>query len=154
MPDFQSMPHTILVIDDDPLIREFVDLVLSQAGHRATTAASGESGLEALNHVHADLVLLDIHMPGMSGLDMLRVVRQHRRLRTPVVMMTARSDIGTVRLATREGADGFIVKPFTANNLVRRVNAVLRGDRAAPRPAPAVPPTPAAPSGKAAFEID
>lgn len=143
------MPRSILVIDDAPLIREVVDLVLSHAGHRVAAAPSGEIGLEALAHVRADLILLDIQMPGMSGLDMLRVLRQHRRLRTPVIMLTARGDIATVRQATKQGADGYIVKPFTPPNLVKRVNALLSG-RAAPKAAP--PPSP--PTPPPTFEID
>jgi two-component system, OmpR family, response regulator len=148
------MPHSILVIDDDLLIREFVDLVLSQAGHRVTAAPNGTIGLEALSHVRADLVLLDIQMPGMSGLEVLRLMRRHRRLRTPVMMITARGDIDTVKLALNEGANGYIVKPFTAADLSKRVNALLSPEpRAATVPPPAAA-KPAAPRQPDTFEID
>jgi len=148
------MPHSILVIDDDLLIREFVDLVLSQAGHRVTAAPNGTIGLEALSHVRADLVLLDIQMPGMSGLEVLRLMRRHRKLRTPVMMITARGDIDTVKLALNEGANGYIVKPFTAADLSKRVNALLSPE---PRAAAVAPPPPAKPDASRqpdTFEID
>jgi two-component system OmpR family response regulator len=148
------MPNAILVIDDDPLIREFVDLVLSQSGHRVSAAPNGTIGLEALSHVRADLVLLDIQMPGMSGLEVLRLIRKHRRLRTPVMMITARGDIDTVKQALNEGANGYIVKPFTAADLSKRVNALLANEQKAPAP-PAPPPVrPAAPRQPDTFEID
>ncbi|MFT4252914.1 MAG: response regulator transcription factor [Caulobacter sp.] len=149
------MPHSILVIDDDPLIREFVDLVLSQAGHRVSGAPNGAIGLETLGHARADLVLLDIQMPGMSGLEALRVIRRLRRLRTPVMMITARGDIETVKQALNDGANGYIVKPFTAADLLKRVSALLAAEsRAAASPPPAqakpAPPPPALDT----FEID
>ena len=148
------MPNAILVIDDDPLIREFVDLVLSQSGHRVSAAPNGTIGLEALSHVRADLVLLDIQMPVMSGLEVLRLIRKHRRLRTPVMMITARGDIDTVKQALNEGANGYIVKPFTAADLSKRVNALLAQEQKAPTP-PAPPPVrPAAPRQPDTFEID
>ncbi|PVM90973.1 response regulator transcription factor [Caulobacter endophyticus] len=148
------MPHSILVIDDDLLIREFVDLVLSQAGHRVTAAPNGTIGLEALSHVRADLVLLDIQMPGMSGLEVLRLMRRHRKLRTPVMMITARGDIDTVKLALNEGANGYIVKPFTAADLSKRVSALLAPEPRAATPAPPPAAKPAAPHQPDTFEID
>ncbi|MBI1684663.1 response regulator transcription factor [Caulobacter hibisci] len=152
------MPHAILVIDDDPLIRDFVDLVLSQAGHRVSAAPNGTIGLETLGHVRADLILLDIQMPGMSGLEVLRILRKHRRLRTPVMMITARGDIDTVKQALNEGANGFIVKPFTPTDLMKRISALLAPEpRAVVPPAPPVAPKPATPPPPSApdtFEID
>lgn len=152
------MPHSVLVIDDDPLIRDFVDLVLSQSGHRVSAAPNGTIGLEALSHVRADLVLLDIQMPGMSGLEMLRLMRKHRKLRTPVMMITARGDIDTVKLALNEGANGYIVKPFSAADLSKRVNALLANEPRAASPAPPPVSTPAAhpvaPRQPDTFEID
>ncbi len=150
------MPHSILVIDDDPLVREFVDLVLSQAGHRVSGAPNGAVGLETLGHAKSDLVLLDIQMPGMNGLEALRVIRRLRRLRTPVMMMTARGDIETVKQALNDGANGYIVKPFTAADLLKRVSALLASDGRAPVtppvPVPAKPAPP--PPGPDTFEID
>lgn len=149
------MPHSILVIDDDPLVREFVDLVLSQAGHRVSGAPNGAIGLETLGHVRADLVLLDIQMPGMSGLEALRILRRLRRVRTPVMMITARGDIETVKQAMSEGANGYIVKPFSASDLLKRVSALLASEPRSPAPAKPAAPQPAPPpSGPDTFEID
>ena len=132
------MPTTILVIDDDPLIRQVADLVLSQAGYTVASASTGESGLHMIDHTRAQLVLLDIQMPDMSGLAVLNILRRHRRNKVPVMMLTAKGDVETVKAALSAGANGYMVKPFKADDLVRRVQAALKpsGDTPSPQATP------------------
>lgn len=119
------MGRSVLVIDDDPMIRQFVELVLHQAGYRVSSAATGAMGVEAMQASRWDLILLDIELPDMTGLNVLGVLRR-QRVRPPVMMMTAKGDAVTVRVALEAGAAGYLVKPFTAHNLSRRVEAMLR----------------------------
>lgn len=107
------------------MIRQFVELVLHQAGYRVSSAATGAMGVEALQASRWDLILLDIELPDMTGLNVLGVLRR-QRVRPPVMMMTAKGDAITVRVALEAGAAGYLVKPFTAPNLLRRVEAMLR----------------------------
>jgi DNA-binding response OmpR family regulator len=126
---------TVLVIDDDPVVRQFVELVLSQAGYAVASAATAEMGIKSLQTSHWDLVLLDINMPEMSGLEVLRLLRKYQRVKASVMMMTSRSDAGAVREAMETGADGYMVKPFGPQDLLKRVAAVLNPEkfRAAPK---------------------
>ena len=127
------MSASILVIDDDPLVSQFVDLVLTQAGYQVSLAGSPETGFKALQRTRWDLVLLDVQMPGMSGIQLLKMLRQYQRLKVPVMMMTAKGDLDTVRSASHAGANGYLVKPFTPDGLLARVEAVLdRRERAPP----------------------
>ncbi len=124
----------VLVIDDDAVVRQFAELVLAQAGYNVSSAATAELGMRALQASRWDLVLLDINMPGMTGLDVLRL-RKHQRLKAAVMMMTARDDAATVRQAMETGADGYMVKPFGPRDLLKRVDAMLNPEkfRAAPK---------------------
>lgn len=119
------MSASVLVIDDDPLVSQFVDLVLTQAGYRVSLASTAEIGFQALQKTRWNLVLLDIQMPGMSGIDLLKMLRQYQRLKVTVMMMTSRGDLETVRSATQAGANGYVVKPFTPEGLLSRIEAVL-----------------------------
>lgn len=139
------MKATILVIDDDPLIRQVADLVLTQAGYTVASAGTGESGLKMAEHTRAQLILLDIQMPDMSGLSVLKVLRRTRRLTIPVMMLTARSDLDTIKAALAAGADGYMVKPFKPVDLLRRIDAVLK-------PAAETPPSP--PPSSTSFILD
>ncbi|KQV62636.1 MULTISPECIES: response regulator transcription factor [unclassified Caulobacter] len=129
-----SASAAILVIDDDAVVRQFAELVLAQAGYNVSSAATAELGMRALQASRWDLVLLDINMPGMTGLDVLRL-RKHQRLKAAVMMMTARDDAATVRQAMETGADGYMVKPFGPRDLLKRVEAMLNPEkfRAAPK---------------------
>ena len=124
------MPAGILIIDDDPIVRQFVDLALVQRGYNAASEGTGELGLRALQTNRWDLVLLDIDMPDMTGLDVLRRIRRSHRVK--VMMMTAKGDAATVREALANGADGYIVKPFSAPDLLKRVDAMLKPARPKP----------------------
>jgi len=115
----------ILVIEDDPVVRQFVELVLSQAGYAVSSAVTGELGITALQNTRWDLVLLDIQMPDMTGLQVLRLLRQYQRTKVAVMMMTAKGDVATVHEALEAGADGYLVKPFAPQDLLLRVEATL-----------------------------
>lgn len=135
----------ILIIEDDPLVRQFVELVLGQAGYNVSSVGTGELGLKALQTSKWDLVLLDIQLPDMTGVDLLRLLRRYQRVKAAVMMMTAKGDVGTVREAMDAGADGYLVKPFAADALLKRVDAMLN-------PKPKDEP-PAAPAGES-FNLD
>ncbi len=125
------MAKYILVVDDDTLLRRSLSLQLEQAGYRAGTAASAEDALAIVERDRPDLILLDIGLPGMDGLEALR--RFQQELDIPVILVTARRrELDTI-LGLELGADGYITKPFNPDILLAHVKAVLR--RSSPRPA-------------------
>jgi DNA-binding response OmpR family regulator len=116
----------VLVADDDADIRDLVAFKLTQSGHQVTAVEDGMAALRALREGPPDLVLLDIRMPGMSGLDVCRELRAAQETAAlPVILITARSQEGDVELGFSAGADDYIVKPFSPRELSSRVNAVL-----------------------------
>lgn len=118
----------IVVIEDEPSIAEVVELYLRQAGYRVKTAHDGTSGLKLLSQHLPDLVILDIMLPGVDGISILRWLRD--RSRTPVIFLTARRE-EVERIAGLElGADDYVVKPFSPQELVSRTRAVLRRTQA------------------------
>ena len=125
-PSSAPVSAAILVIDDDPLLRQFVELVLSQAGYNVSSAGTGALGLKALQHARWDLLLLDVEMPDMSGLDLLSLLRRYQKAPVKVMMMTARRDAETVTNSMITGADGYLLKPFDPDGLLLRVGAMLR----------------------------
>lgn len=118
------MAKHILVVDDDTLLRRSLSLQLVQAGYRTSTAAQAEDGLALARRERPDLVLLDIGLPGMDGLEALRQFQQE--LDVPVIFVTARRrELDTI-LGLELGADDYITKPFDPDVLLARVKAVLR----------------------------
>lgn len=126
------MPNRILIVDDDPMVLHFADLVLTQQGYKVTTAASSDTALQLLGRDSFAIVLLDINMPGMTGLDVLRLMRD-RPKRPKILMITAHRDPATIMQALEQGADGYLAKPFKPQDLTRRVEIILKG------PVPAAP---------------
>lgn len=122
----------ILIVEDDPFSREAMELILAQAGHRLLLAKNGPAAMDVLSVESPDLVLLDIAMPRMSGLEVLSVLRRGRHARLPVLMTTASTSTDHVREATRLGANGYLLKPFLPEVLKARVNAVLKAARREP----------------------
>ncbi len=123
------MDARILLVEDDPSIREVTALGLSAAGFGVTTAADGAEGLERWRGEQPDLVLLDVMLPRLDGLEVLRAIR--REATTPVVMLTARADTIDVVVGLESGADDYVRKPFEMPELVARVRAALRRHQAA-----------------------
>ncbi len=115
---------TILVVDDDTNIREVVGLYLRRGGYAVVPAADGEEALELYNRHRPDLVVLDLMLPKLSGLEVCRRLGDERRV--PLIMLTARSEEEDRILGLDLGADDYVVKPFSPGELVARVEAVLR----------------------------
>lgn len=124
------MAQHILVVDDDALMRRSLTLSLEQAGYRATPAGSAEAALTAAEHDPPDLILLDIGLPGMDGLEALGHFRQ--RVAAPIIFVTARRrELDTI-LALEMGGDDYITKPFNPDVLLAHIKAVLRRTGDAP----------------------
>lgn len=114
----------ILVVDDEPNIREVVGLYLRQDGHAVVVAADGEEALRLYRHARPDLVVLDLMLPGLSGLEVCRRIQGERRV--PLIMLTAKGEEEDRIVGLGVGADDYVVKPFSSRELVARVAAVLR----------------------------
>src|SRR3954447_8360400 len=115
---------TILVVDDEPRIAELARDYLEHSGFAVTVAATGEAALRTIRRDGPDLVVLDLGLPGMDGLDVTRAIRRDTNL--PVIMLTARDDELDKLLGLELGADDYLTKPFSPRELVARVRAVLR----------------------------
>ena len=117
----------VLVVEDDAAILETVAYNLGREGHDVITAADGVSGLQLSRETEPDLIVLDLMLPRMSGLDVCRVVREERPV--PILMLTARAAEGDKIAGLDLGADDYMTKPFSMQELVARVSAMLRRDR-------------------------
>jgi two-component system alkaline phosphatase synthesis response regulator PhoP len=118
---------TILVIEDDPEIRELLSVSLSKEGWKLIMAEDGESGLAKLAADNPDCVVLDIMLPGIDGLEVLRAIRAdpgHKRL--PVIMTTAKGEESDVVAGLELGAEDYVVKPYSPKVLAARIRAALR----------------------------
>ena len=123
----QMMNDKLLLVEDDDAVREATGLVLERAGYRVTGAADGRQALELVFRESFDLVVLDLMLPGVDGLEVCREIR--RRSQLPIVMLTALADRADVVVGLELGADDYVTKPFEGRELVARVRAVLRRGR-------------------------
>jgi len=114
----------VLVVDDEQRVRRLLQTALTERGYDVTTAASGEEALAAIAKRQPDIILLDLIMPGMSGLDVCRSVRQD--LSTPIVVLSARGEEHDKVLALDLGADDYLTKPFGMEELLARIRVALR----------------------------
>jgi two-component system KDP operon response regulator KdpE len=125
---------TILVVDDEPQIRRVLRSTLTSQGYVITDAKTGEEGVESARKNKPDLVLLDVNMPGMGGIEACREIR--RASEAPIIMLTVRNAERDKVLALDAGADDYVVKPFGIEELLARIRAALRryapGDRLPP----------------------
>ena len=129
-----SEKQRILLVDDDPNISHLVRLYLEKEGFDVTEAARGDEALEAFRRETPALVLLDVMLPGMDGLQVLKEIRKTSKV--PVIMLTARAETFDKVLGLELGADDYVTKPFETKALVAREKAVLRR---APAESPAAP---------------
>ena len=118
------MNELILVVDDEPKIVKQARDYLEQSGYRIAVAGDGTTALAQARHERPDLVVLDLNLPGMDGLDVCRALR--RESDVPIIMLTARVDETDRLIGLELGADDYITKPFSPRELVARVRAVLR----------------------------
>jgi two-component system alkaline phosphatase synthesis response regulator PhoP len=130
--------ETILVVDDEPKILKTVRAYLENAGFRVVTAGDGQMALTVYRHEKPALVVLDLGLPGMDGLDVARTLRRDSNV--PIIMLTARVDEADKLIGLELGSDDYVTKPFSPRELVARVRAVLRrtGGERQEAPAPIV----------------
>ncbi len=121
------MGRRILVVDDEPVLVETIAYNLEQAGYQVTTAADGSSALEAARRETPDLIILDIMLPEMDGLEVCRQLRrENNTVTTPIMMLTAKGDEIDKVVGLEVGADDYVTKPFGRRELLARVRALLR----------------------------
>ncbi|MEQ1808144.1 MAG: response regulator, partial [Burkholderiaceae bacterium] len=124
-------PATILVVDDDAMVRLMAEEALAEAGYRVLVAASAEAGLMAFDAAPADLVLLDVLLPGMNGYEACRRLREHPAgQHLPIIVMTGLDDRESIAQAFESGATDFITKPMVWDLLPYRVRYALRASTA------------------------
>jgi DNA-binding response OmpR family regulator len=122
--DLQAM-QTILVIDDDEAIRQVIGVMLENEGFRAVLAADGKTGLQEAFSSRPSLIVVDLRMPGLSGVDVCKGIRA-AGMRTPLIVLSAVGDEIDKVLLLEMGADDYVVKPFGTRELLARIRALLR----------------------------
>ena len=115
---------TILVVDDEEYVRKLLQRVLEEAGYGVVLTANGREALDKMSQTNVSLVLLDIMMPELDGFQTLKLIRQQYDV--PVIMLTAKSEVTTLRDALALGADDYVRKPFNTLELLARIQAKLR----------------------------
>ena len=142
-----AMQRTILIADDDPHIREILVFCLEKAGHRVVAAADGAAALDQAARIAPDLLVLDIGMPEMDGLEVCRRLRRTSDL--PILFLSAREEEIDRVVGFEIGGDDYVTKPFSPRELVARVQAILKRGRA-----PAAEPGAPAPSARGGLSLD
>lgn len=118
----------VLIVDDSPTIRRMVKVALSEVADHSLEAGSGLEAIEQLTRAAVDLMVLDLNMPDMHGLEVLKFVRRHPTYRTlPVIVLTTRSDDGSREQAMHAGATAYLTKPFTPTALAEQARALGGG---------------------------
>jgi two-component system response regulator MtrA len=124
------MRWRVLVVDDDPALAEMLSIVLRGEGFDTAVVSDGPRALPAVRELRPDVVLLDLMLPGMNGIDVCRAIRAESGV--PIVMLTAKSDTVDVVLGLESGADDYVIKPFKPKELIARIRARLRRTDAEP----------------------
>jgi two-component system response regulator ResD len=117
---------SVLVVDDEPTIGEVLSGYLRQAGYETRVAGDGLAALDAVAERSPDLIVLDLMLPGLDGLEVMRRVRERTDRTSAIILLTAKGDESDRVIGLRLGADDYVVKPFSPAELVARVDAVLR----------------------------
>jgi len=117
---------TVLVVDDEPTIVDVVGRYLEQAGYETLEAADGPEALRVAERSRPDLIVLDVMLPGIGGIEVMRRLHERPGAPVPVILLTARGEESDRLAGLRRGADDYVVKPFSPKELVARVDAVLR----------------------------
>ena len=125
------MRRRLLLVEDDPTLRQALSFNLTREGYEVAAAADGEAALEAARSDRLDLILLDVMLPGMSGVEVLRVLRREG-VSTPVIILSAKGDEIDRVVGLKVGADDYVAKPFSRPELLARIEAVLRRQRREP----------------------
>ncbi len=131
-----AMAHRILVVDDDPHIRDLLSFALAKAGMKVEQAADGEEALAAIEASPPDLMVLDINLPRLNGLDVCRKLRASggERAGLPILFLSSRDDEIDRIVGIEIGGDDYVVKPFSPREVVARVGAILKRSAAAAAP--------------------
>ncbi len=117
----------ILVIDDEPDLSELVSYNLTKDGYKVSTAFDGEAGLEKIRKGSFDLIILDLMLPGIQGVEVCRMLRSSPKTESiPIIMLTAKTDMSDKIRGLDTGADDYMTKPFSPKELIARVRALLR----------------------------
>jgi DNA-binding response OmpR family regulator len=119
------MAQTILIVEDSSDISRLVRHILAQAGFQVVVAETGPAGWEAFETLHPDLVLLDVNLPGIDGIELCRRIKQASP-QTPVIMLTVQAETEAVQRGIRAGANTYLAKPFEISQLMAAVNYALR----------------------------
>jgi two-component system, OmpR family, alkaline phosphatase synthesis response regulator PhoP len=123
----------VLIVEDEEEIQELIAYNLSREGFRTSVAGSGEDALKKVRSERVDLVLLDLMLPGMDGLDVCKIIKKEEKTSSiPVIMLTAKGEESDIVTGLELGADDYIVKPFSPKVLVARIKTVLRRKSAEP----------------------
>lgn len=122
------MRRRLLLVEDDPTLRQALTFNLAREGYEVSSSADGESALEAARNERLDLILLDVMLPGMSGLEVLRALRRDG-VSTPIIVLSAKGDEIDRVVGLKVGADDYVSKPFSPNELIARARALLRRAR-------------------------
>ena len=121
-----AVSYSIVAVDDNPVITQLITAVLGQAGYDVEALATGGEALVALQRNPPDLLLLDLQMPGLDGLEVLRIVREQKVCQgVPVLVLTAEDDGHYVAKARELGAAGYLLKPFRAQDLIAKVRRIV-----------------------------
>ena len=122
------MRRRLLLVEDDPTLRQALAFNLTREGYDVATSADGETALEAARNDRLDLIILDVMLPGMSGVEVLRALRRDS-VTTPVIILSAKGDEIDRVVGLKVGADDYVSKPFSRPELLARIEAVLRRHR-------------------------
>ncbi len=113
----------MLVIDDSIVIRKMVEIALEDEDYLIHTAVSGKDGLDKIDHLNPSLIILDLMLPDINGIDILKTVKASRK--TPVIMLSGKDSPQMVEKAKETGADAFLPKPFKDDELIEKINSLI-----------------------------